>query len=353
MAVAVAPSSNAERLLADAFDVASAIPIDPHVKDRSLSQYEIVAAWITLGAPERARACAEGIAPQSWRRGAAFGDIACFYAARGDGKGAQDCLVAANVVAATQTEWRLERIQERIAEAQRLLLFGTQPRSSEEIAARRAEIDRLAATADLDQLRAAARLAIEEFRERFDDAAARGDAERTARAVWAKLPLDLQLDACATLAEIAIERGDIETARRLAADANGMLDAARWGAEGKAPALARLAYAWQRMGDTAKATALLDAAIAHVEANRAYIMSMDMADQLRPVAECYQRVGDSAAAARVYRQALEAGAENPNARPRAIDLAATLRSMAIVGFEPDEATLARIRAIRESLRSPW
>jgi len=159
-----APTTSAERLLGDAFDVASAIPTDPHIKDRSLSQYEIVAAWITLGSPERARACAEGIAPQSWRRGAAFGDIACHYAKCGDVKGAQDCLVAANVVAATQTEWRLERIRERMAEAQRILLAGDVRPTSESIAARRAEIDRLVASADLDQLR----VALGRARERCD-----------------------------------------------------------------------------------------------------------------------------------------------------------------------------------------
>jgi hypothetical protein len=348
-----APTTSAERLLGDAFDVASAIPTDPHIKDRSLSQYEIVAAWITLGSPERARACAEGIAPQSWRRGAAFGDIACHYAKCGDVKGAQDCLVAANVVAATQTEWRLDRIRERMAEAQRILLAGDVRPTSESIAARRAEIDRLVASADLDQLRVAARLSIDDYRARFDDPTAREDAERATRAVWAKLPLDLQIDACLSLADIAIERRDLDVARRLADEANQMLDRARWGAEGKAPVLARIAYAWHRVGDSAKAAALLDAALAHVEASRAQIMSMDLADQLRPIAECHQRLGNAEVAARVYRQTIEAGAENPNARPRAIDLAATLRSMALVGFEPDAATTARIHEIRVSLGSPW
>ncbi|MGA1018145.1 MAG: hypothetical protein ACO3YY_09200, partial [Phycisphaerales bacterium] len=55
----------------------------------------------------------------------------------------------------------------------------------------------------------------------------------------------------------------------------------------------------------------------------------------------------------MYLRALASGMENPNARPRAIDLAATARSMAASGFQPDAELLEEMRAIRTRLGDPW
>ena len=74
---------------------------------------------------------------------------------------------------------------------------------------------------------------------------------------------------------------------------------------------------------------------------------------LRPVAEAWMALGDEAAARRTYVLALEEGAANPNARPRAQDLSATLASMARYDVRPDESMTRRIREIREGLGDPW
>ena len=74
---------------------------------------------------------------------------------------------------------------------------------------------------------------------------------------------------------------------------------------------------------------------------------------LRPLAEAYLAQDDVATARTLYAQAVEAGVANPNSRPRAEDLSATCCSMALHGFEPDEALWARLVAVRASLAEPW
>jgi hypothetical protein len=64
-------------------------------------------------------------------------------------------------------------------------------------------------------------------------------------------------------------------------------------------------------------------------------------------------MGDTAAALAVYKQAVEAGMENPNSRPRAEDLAATCCSMAVHAVQPDAELFARIREICAGLSDPW
>jgi hypothetical protein len=55
----------------------------------------------------------------------------------------------------------------------------------------------------------------------------------------------------------------------------------------------------------------------------------------------------------LYKRVVEEGMENPNARPRLDDLAATVVSMVGVGLEPDAALAARIAEIGAKLDHPW
>jgi len=80
---------------------------------------------------------------------------------------------------------------------------------------------------------------------------------------------------------------------------------------------------------------------------------MFRAGALRPVAEAYHALGDAKTALAIYRIAVDDGAENPNARPRAEDLTETCISMAVRGVQPDERLLTRIRQIEAGLREPW
>jgi hypothetical protein len=56
-------------------------------------------------------------------------------------------------------------------------------------------------------------------------------------------------------------------------------------------------------------------------------------------------MGETGAALAAYRTAIEEGVENPNSRPRAEDLCATLCSMATSGVDPDADLKARLHQI--------
>jgi hypothetical protein len=80
---------------------------------------------------------------------------------------------------------------------------------------------------------------------------------------------------------------------------------------------------------------------------------MFRAGALRPLAEAYHALGDRDAALSVYKLAVEEGALNPNARPRAMDLSATCLSLAQSACEPDAELRERLAEMRAGLGSPW
>ncbi len=77
-------------LLDLAFETATVIPIEPHIKDRSRAQEGVVAACIELAQPVRAVGYTEQI--DNWRRGSAYGDLALFCARLGYTEEAQEYL---------------------------------------------------------------------------------------------------------------------------------------------------------------------------------------------------------------------------------------------------------------------
>ncbi|HKB15496.1 MAG TPA: hypothetical protein VKF62_05490, partial [Planctomycetota bacterium] len=109
-------------LLDLAFRAASAMPLDPHVKNRSRAQEAVVAACLELDQPRRALLYIEGI--QDWRRGAAYADLAFHCARRGEPRGVQGYLDLAGRIADENAkdenaqEWRRDRIRTKIARTQ-------------------------------------------------------------------------------------------------------------------------------------------------------------------------------------------------------------------------------------------
>ena len=97
----------------------------------------------------------------------------------------------------------------------------------------------------------------------------------------------------------------------------------------------------------------LDAAASLYDADRDRIVDIRRAGVLRGLAEGYADARDPKAALALYRRAAGEGMVNPNARPRAEDLAATCCSMAVHAVEPDDALRAYLRQIRSGLGNPW
>ncbi len=365
------PEPRAE-LLALALDTASAIPVEPHLKDRSRAQAAVVETWLEVGDPKAALAAAERI--DNWRRGLSYAEIAAFRASHGDADGAKLLCQRASQVADTTEDWRRDRIRVQVARVHALLgddatakefEAGVAPSESGKVAGVRAARDgapelkvqleairRLAAEGGFDELRNALEACTEAYTRLYGEVEIRRSIEETMRSSWAKIPAPVRVELLLAMGTAASKAGDQAHALELAKEGQAFLDGVRLPLEDRLPLLARL-LALRALAGDATARAEADAALAAYRSGRDQVVDIYRARAIRPLAETYASMGDAAAALAAYRLAIEDGTDNPNARPRAEDLAATCCSMARVGVEPDAALWARIKEIRGGLVSPW
>ncbi len=360
-------------LLDLAFDAATAIPVKPHIKDRSRAQEACVAACLELDQPQRALACIERI--DNWRRGAAYADLALYWARQGDTGSAQRFVDLAAQQAEGVEDWRRDNIRVRIAKTHAWLGQALQaeefekdvvPSEAGKVAGVRAarsapdsfdervsELDRLVALGSFDILKNTMESYADLFSRFYDDSGRRATVEEKIKAAWGDLPIFIRIDVEMKLARAALARSDRAKALELVNEAQLLFDGAQWPLEYRIPLAGKLAGLRFQAGDVEKARSDGFAALALFDAEGHTIVDIARAGALRPLAEAFQVMGDTASALSVYRRAVEEGVANPNSRPRAEDLSATCRSMAVQAVEPDAELWARIRRVREGLGAPW
>ncbi len=367
-------ASQAE-LLDLAFDAVSKMPLNPHVKNRSRAQSKIVEVCLQLDQPRRALAYIERIESTNWLHGAGYADLAYHLAQRGQTSRVSAFLAVATDVAESVEDWRRDRINAKIARTYELL--GQQARAAEleaqtdpaeagELVVARAamsdsesfydELNRLselATSVHFDLRRIALEAHAELFDRAYDNAEQRSLAEQRLKSFWGEMPTFMRLELMFTLIESALDHDDEATALKLTDEATAMKVAATWQPEQGIAYAGRLAGLRFRAGDAVGANTEAAGALAQFDANRESIFNYKRGGVLRPIAEAYQQIGDVAMASELYARAVEDGAENPNARARALDLADTCCSMAINKFAPDERLIARLREIEEALKHPW
>ena len=361
-------------LLAIAFDAASALPLEPHIKNRSRAQEGVVLAYLELDQPQHALVALRGI--DNWRRGACYADLA-FYLAEHGGAEARivEALDQARLVARSTEDWRRDRILAKVARVHALLgqdqLVADTTREISSVEAGRVAgayalgadaarcdaqlgmLDTLPLTATFEEVREAI-LACLTLHERFyADVERRERIEAKIIETLPKVPLDLRIGMLQALAETNAELGSPDRALELLARAQTLYDGAKWNAEHAVPLLARAASIRYAAGQREAGLAEAAIALETYESAGRKLIDIYRAQALCPLAEAYVRMGQPEDALRIYRLAIEAGVINPNSRPRAMDLAATCSSMAVNGAEPDEALNARIAEIRAGLGDPW
>ncbi len=371
-----------QRELVDlAFDAVSKFPVDNdlNVKNRSRAQETVVDAALDLGLLDRSAAYAEDIV--NWRRGVCLANLAAKTLEYDESAKVQDLLEMAGRIAEqvrqdpNEQKWRHDRVVARIARAKLKLgqaeevarmVQGLEASEMPIVAAARAEVvradaydrqleivDEICKVGDFEQVRGAL-LACTRFFDRFyDDEARRGAAEQRVVHGYKKLPVPVRIELISEIVEVALDREDLETAKRLITAADDYKVQAKFRAEDDTPLVARLAGLRGRVGDVEQARKELKEALADFDGALRTIPDMFRARALRPVAEAYQSFGDTEAAHAVFARAIEDGALNPNSRPRAIDLSETCCSMAKAGVEPSAELLRRMTQIRDQLGSPW
>ena len=362
-----------DQLLTMAFDTASAIPVDPHIKDRSRAQEAVIATCLTLGQPVRAGGYVEQMS--TWRQGAAYADLAAYCARKGHADEADTYLALAARAMEQADDWQKDRIRVamarvhawlgRGAQADELLAgveaaevgkvnsVAVQQCQDEDFDLQVEALDQLVATGQFDTIRNALESYTQLFNRFYGDPARQALAEQRIRAAWGPLPLLIKLDLLMAMARSALDHGEPAPALLLVNETQRLMDEATWPPEHRIVLVARLATLRYRAGDQDQARSDCGAALALFATERESIVNIDRAETLCSPAEAYQAMGDAAAALAVYKQAVEQGVVNPNSRPRAEDLSATCLSMALHGAEPDAELWNRIRQIRAGLGQPW
>lgn len=369
---AIAPAERVA-LLNQAFDIASLIPEEPHAKDRAKAQEAVAKACLDLGMVEQADFLARRI--DGWRRGEVLGLAGQRYAAAGNADAARRCALQAADAVRGDDSWTGERVMALVA--------GIHARLGDDAAAAGALAsvsDRARGTFEAARAPSVAEAGLDAQADAFDRAFllqdldfARGafdgycawldrvqaDAPRRARALRAidesikGFPLDLQVTNLCRVADWLAAHGDVPGARLRIDRAAGVLAATAFQAEDVVPLGMQVARARIRVGDAAAARADVERLRREYDAKVEGIVNLRRGMSLRALAEGWAMLGERDAALRCWSEALEAGVLNPNSRPRAEDLSATVRSMAAAGVPPTAAMRARIDAIRNGLGDPW
>jgi tetratricopeptide (TPR) repeat protein len=232
-------------------------------------------------------------------------------------------------------------------------------RIAEAFDAQMTALDAWLATRHFDLVRNAVDIAIEYHPGVLGGGGVSGDAARRARvegivlSANEQLAYDLRIANLLRLAANCEKAGDRSAARAFIARADETLGVGKWLSDDGAVQLALIAQAKARSGDGEGCATQLEAAVARFDAGRADILDIDRARPLRAIAEAYAAAGETSKARAMYARAVEEGAVNPNARPRAEDLVATILSMVAAEVEPGAELAARMAAVREGLVAPW
>ncbi len=367
-------TSGRPETLSLAYSIASGIPANPHGRDRAKMQALVVQTCIDLGMLEVATGYAKAIS--DWRRGETLALIGQQYAAKGENEKAKALAESAMLVAAGETDWRRERIA---VEASKIALqlgndaqavAQTSGVSPAELAilevARTAQVDsaKIDAQADIFD-RAIATKNFDLARGAIDgylvilSRVGKSDDARCTRAIKSLegaipgLPLDLQVSYSVKFAKCLFAIGQETAAAAQVKHAAKVFAATEFLPEDIAPLGVEIVRASMTLGDRDAAQAELKVLLTQFEARQSKIVDLRRARSWRSLAEAFEELGDRKSALSCYDAALEAGALNPNARPRAEDLCATCVSMARAGITPTPALRARIDATRVALVDPW
>jgi hypothetical protein len=364
-------------LLELAFTGASALPLVPHVKNRSKLQEQVVTACFELDQPRRALGYVEQI--ENWRRGAGYADHAFYLARRGETADVQRYLdlargIADGLVGDDAQDWQRDAIRARIAKTH--IWLGQEEAAAPfaavvdseagQIAAVQAmhveaaafdehakTLDAVLATGTFEQVRGTLEAYARLYDRFFEDAPRRTQIVERLRTSSQKLPVQVRIELWTELVESALDHGDRGQALELVEEAQQLLAGATWTAMDQVSLAARLAGLRHRAGDETRARAEAMAAKALFDAERTKITDVFRAETLLPLAEAYVAMDDRPAALLIYAQALEEAVLNPNSRPRVEDLVALCCSLALHDVEPGAGLFARIREVHSALGSPW
>ena len=363
-------------LLDLAGQAALTLPIRPHIKNRSRELAAVAEACFDLDRPQQGLAFLEQI--PNWRRGEGYAAYALYCARSGHPAQAQRFLAKAQEIADWPEDvigqsWRRDRILVQIAQAQVALGEGEsaavteasveEPSETGKVDAIRAsdgqadfeqlvsEVERVLGSQNFDLMRNALVVCANLYARDYADVERRDRVEKLIKDNWTTLPLDIRIDLMLQLVGFALDHEDQPKAIELMDEVYGMVMQYRLTPDYQVRYLSELAGLRHEVGQSEQAVQAARAARIYYDENRDGVMNIDRAQTLRPLAAAYHRMGKTEQALATFKLVVHEGYENPNVRPRAEDLSATCRTMALVGFEPDEELWDLMRHIQADNRA--
>jgi hypothetical protein len=370
-----AAETNADRswILDQAMSVASAIPTTIHDRERAQCQEWVALAHLDAGDPIAAARCAETI--EGWRRGECEGLIGVHYALKGDRELALKYARLAMDRATGEQDWRRERIHIEAAKIHAILGNASTARdlsadasqaevgkvdgalvavlTPEQFEAQAKVLDEVIKGGTFDGMRNALDAYLPLLRRMTANRTQALAAAATIDAALPAMPMDLQIIYGTRLASALHALGETGRAKERLDLAAKQVAETVFLPEDLTPMQVEVAKARAGLGDVAGARAALDAALTSYESRKKEIVDVFRARSPRALAEGFQAIGDQAKAESCWLEALAAGTINPNSRPRAEDLSATLVAMARSGAAVAPALRERIAICRKSLGEPW
>jgi hypothetical protein len=361
------------------FKFATAIPVKPHIVDRSKAQYSILKSYIDIDKPETAIRLAEKI--DDWRRCLIYADLAYYFAENNSKEKAELCLKRAgeceNLLEGHNAGWQKDRTLKRMAEVQVITgQWDSIDESGTELSTESAEstkammYGRLSGpesySKSMDQLRA---LETSEHLEVKRDVAlsyisilnqlgkdASDDQCDTLKtrvaSVTDMLPLLVKHDILCKLSRTAFETGHWDTGRDVFDEALENLNKREKNARYDVPSLSELARIWRRAGgEPERSESLLREAEALLK--KSSLKSTDLARTMSSLALGFGIQGDEEKAWTCFSKALQAAASQVNARPRAMAVTAICNDMAQSGMELTGTINTELANMYETLGSPW
>ncbi len=360
-------------LLHFAFETATLIPLNPHIKDRSRAQMAVVNAALKLNQPKEVLEFIPQIV--NWRQSEAYADLAFYCAQKGMTDSVQQFLDLAKKIAEDSQDWRRDRVYVKIAQTNILLGRRQEAQRLEhnvveseqgKVAQTKAmvsfkdyfedqlkELEALITQGQFDVIKNALAAYVELFNRFYSNVNRREKVETTIKASWDKMPIFIRVELLLDLARHALAHQDNKKALSLVNESKKMVDAYQWPLEYQIEIVSKISSLRFFAGEKDQARKEADQMLSLFETQGQSIVNIYRAGALRPLAEVFQSMGDSPKALSVYQKTLAAGVENPNSRPRAEDLAATALSMALGGFKPDEKLWAQMKESKQSLKAPW
>lgn len=367
------PRAHQIKLLETAFNVASSIPVQPHIKTQSTAQAAVIDTALEINALDFAESNVQEI--RNWRRGTAHADIATYWARNNQPKKAEAHLNAARQIAAAISDWHKYRIHSHMARAlvvlggddrAAALLEDADPNEAATLQASRAEtcaedeypaqleaVKQSLGSERIDVIQQGLAAAVKLHNLFFDNADKRKEILAATSEIFPKIPAVLQIRTLSGMAENAIKHQDKSTAAGLLVKAYNAHETAAWQPRHGIPLLAELVPFAVRAGRPQLAKDWARKAEDTYTQNRADIVNIYRAETLVPLAAAYHEMAKVDKAETLYRKALDEAVINPNSRPRAVDLCMICRSLARHGVRPTDALQAKIKEVRSQLGAPW